>query len=413
MFLQLQNLLTSFALRYASLLASKKLRMDFLEARRYLSSRWDVPVGDSWLTAFASSATAATAEPFWKAPPWEALDSEEPNKGRAKALAGWFAEGLDVVSLGAVRSWDLQFASRDEEICEVCEEPILKIPGSLLYVPENGWGAVPEIFRAYRAWRARLNPKSPKPKSRSKKSKTPERPQRLGSQGSLCSPSSDPGPLEPLVTLRFSKCLLQDEILAFPHSFKEDHGQTWHLVALVCSSTRTEKPACIPAKDAKAMKAPKAPSRCRAVTFLHGGGGKEWLVDGNAQMHEIRRWPLGSVPNAWLCTRDLTPQLAVYSTLAPRGHVKLPHLTRLPAIAGWRSDLTATLTVRVVTEKSLQMTRGSFAGGAEVPASAELTLPMAASLEDLKQQIHQQMRIPAERVPGDPVGSLRYRNLSE
>ena len=338
-----------------------------MEARRYLSSRWDVPVRDSWMAALASESDVSP-------PPeaeFDALDSDEDTPARrAGALAEWFAAGLGVrrTSLASLRLWDLPGEAHEGE---AHGEPLVpwkpKPMGSLLHVQEPGWGAVPEIFRAYHAW-LRRNP--PKRKSKSKVFKE----------------STCPGPLGPLVTLRFLKRLLPNEILAFPHSFKEEEGQTWHLVALLCHSTRKEESK----GDSWHLSA-----RRRTLTFLHGA--KEWVLDGG-QMQEIHRWQLpGSVPNAWLCTRDLTPLLAVYSSIAPRGQLAASSArSRLPP-AGWLQADSDHLQVRIVTEKMLQTTRGSFAGGHEVPASAELKLPIAASLEDLKQQVHQTLRIPAER----------------
>ena len=325
----------------------------------------------------AALASESDVSPSPEAEPWDALDLDgEDTPRRARALAEWFAAGLGVrrPSLASLRLWDLPRASHgSSEPSDEPPEPLVpwkpKSLGSLLHVQEPGWGAVPEIFRAYGAWRLRRNP--PKRKSKSKVPKD-----------SKC----DLGPLGPLVTLRFLKRLLPNEILAFPHSFKEEEGHTWHLVALLCHSTRKEE-----SRDSRHVSA-----RRRTLTFLHGA--KEWVLDG-AQMHEVHRWQLpGSVPNAWLCTRDLTPLLAVYSTHSPRGHLPAPVRSRLPAIpAGWLQADSDHLNVRIVTEKMLQTTRGSFAGGYEVPASAELKLPMAASLEDLKQQVHQTLRIPAER----------------
>ena len=82
---------------------------------------------------------------------------------------------------------------------------------------------------------------------------------------------------------------------------------------------------------------------------------------------------------------------------APRGQLPSPSRSAVPAMpAGWRTD-GKLLSVRIVTEKMLQKTRGCLAGGFEVPAAAELKLSMSATLEDLKQQVHQSLRIPAER----------------
>lgn len=47
--------------------------------------------------------------------------------------------------------------------------------------------------------------------------------------------------------------------------------------------------------------------------------------------------------------------------------------------------------------QALQKTRGNFEGGSAVSASAVLKLTASSTLEDLKQRIHQSLRIPPER----------------
>ena len=366
--------------------------MPLLEARRYVSSRWDVPVGHHRLVTFApSTSETSTSQP--RVPCWEGLDSEEQ---QPSLVARWFAQSLGVEpSLAAVRLWDRSptEASKLSQPGEPWAPWRPKAIGDLLHVHDMGWGTVPEIFRAYEAWRSRLHPSRPSPKT--KKAKT-----KASKAEALPSKAGQLKPLGPLATLRFLKRLLPDEILAFPYSFKQDEGQTWHLVALVCHATRREAEAVAAASNETESKcsAFEVIPRRRTITFLHGA--KEWLVDGNGHIHEIQRWQLaGSAPDAWLCTRDLSPQLAVYSTQAPRGFLqRSPGLATptMPAMpANWRTP--ENLSVRIVTEKMLQKTRGCLAGGFEIPSSAELKLSMAATVEDLKQQVHQVLRIPTER----------------
>ena len=312
-------------------------RMPFKDARRYLSSRWDVwrsewtlcpaslrthacwctliqacevPVGDGWGPALASRTSGSKVAVEAPLAPWHEEALGEKPKASASALSRWFGVALGLPELGpslaTIRLWD---AAGHCDSTSSAPEPWApwkpKVPGDVLHVHETGWGAVPEVFRAFAAWRKRRSPPKPK-KSKAKAPRTSENPKAIELR-----------PLGPLVILRFLKRLLQDEVLAFPHSFQEpSEGQTFHLVALVCQSTRREAEAVAAAlPEAETKRSAWAVSRPRSITFLHGA--KEWLVDGSAQMHEIQRWQLpGSAPNAWLCTRDLSPQLAVYSTEA-------------------------------------------------------------------------------------------------
>ena len=236
-------------------------------------------------------------------------------------------------TLAAVQSWNQASVMSSGELLPVpwyCLQP--PIPGDVLHVHDTGWGAVPEIFKATAAtrWQMQLL----------QKESHGLQPRSDGSDGLQISEQT----WNSLVTLKFVHRLPEDEVLAVPHCFQlESQDVQWHLVALVCQDHRHLKSnsTCIE----EGLHSMPKPHR---VTFLHGA--KEWLLE-NGCLQELRRRSLpSSMPNSWLCTRSLSPEVIVYMKGRPRGSLYTAKSEGIPASL---ADRTA-FRVRIVTEKAEQ-----------------------------------------------------------
>ncbi|CAL1142877.1 unnamed protein product, partial [Cladocopium goreaui] len=348
-------------------LVARSFQMSLADSRRYVGYHWPHPAWPDDAVEVLHPTAEAASKVLLEA--CEAHENGENQREVASRFATWFATCCGHgPSLAAVRAWHRPAvpAVHVGAAAHAAHAPVPwygwqpGIPGQLLVVQESGWGAVPEIFKSY-----------------------------------LCARELDPKEVEPLgslVTLQFTSILPQDEVLAVPHSFELADVQ-WHLVALICLEHPFDPNSCSSVTCGLQSMPP-----LRRVAFLHGQNSKEWLVEEGALL-ELRRRKLptaGAAPNSWCCVRDLSPELVVYMRGAPQGR-PLPTAIRADGIPGAPHADFKVLEVRIVTEKALQKTRGNFEGGSAVSASAVLKLTASSTLEDLKQRIHQSLRIPPER----------------
>lgn len=332
----------------AAVVVARSFGLAFAAAAGYVQSRWDVAIDAAWPERFAQAGEDMLPAEAWA--PTAHVDSSRSNsllevlaetfrraappQDLAAAFAAWLAApGAARCHLSAARAWETSW------------QPCL---GECIRVHDVGWGSAKEIFRALSAGDEAL-------------------------KGTV-------------VTLRLMDGLNAGEVFEVPHRI--EHGEdTWHLVALICSSGIELGLA----------------SRPQYRAFLHGSS--EWMLDSDGRLHDLTRQVIaGAAPDHWLCTNDAAPRAAVYLRhCRAEGMPPTPTLPRgvgvaAPAQGNSREVVPhGRFVLRVVTEKLLQQADGNFEGGVSVEAAVALTLPCSIDLPTLQESVHEVLKIPPER----------------